>query len=268
MKFTPKVIAALQVLRDNAVNDFERHRIDVLERDLTAPPQVEVIDSKHQRFNGVTYCQTSTKHYSGRPTIHRAIWFYYYGEIPNGYHIHHIDGNPANNGIENLQCLTVADHAAAHHAMKMVTVCKNCGVKFETNSFRPKHFCSEECKHQHTQSLQMETRICAVCGKTFSCRKSLNQTTCSNKCAWQIRPAPSKITATCEVCGKEFTTIRRGVRYCSQKCRVHAKYERDKVKRICPVCGKEFMSPKNPLSTCCSMSCSHKYRRHPKSVLK
>jgi len=61
MKFTPEVVAALKVLRDNAETDFERHRIDVLERDLTAPPAPEVIDDKHQRFNGVTYMQRQEK---------------------------------------------------------------------------------------------------------------------------------------------------------------------------------------------------------------
>lgn len=51
MKFTPEVQAALAVLRANAENDFEHHRLDVLERDLTAPPVVEVIDDKHQSLN-------------------------------------------------------------------------------------------------------------------------------------------------------------------------------------------------------------------------
>ena len=55
MKFTPEVIAALKTLKSAAENDFERHRLDVLEKDLTAPPKVEIIDEKHQKFLGVTY---------------------------------------------------------------------------------------------------------------------------------------------------------------------------------------------------------------------
>ena len=58
MKFTPEVVAALAVLREHAENDFERHRLDVLERDLTTPPQVEVIDEKTQIFAGVTFFDT------------------------------------------------------------------------------------------------------------------------------------------------------------------------------------------------------------------
>jgi len=65
MKFTPEVIAALQVLRDNATNDFERHRLDVLERDLTATcvekfndnnrfQSPKIIDLTGQRFGKLT----------------------------------------------------------------------------------------------------------------------------------------------------------------------------------------------------------------------
>ena len=61
MKFTPEVIAALQVLKDNAENDFERHRIDILERDLTAPfvddtrrQSPKIIDLTGQRFGKLT----------------------------------------------------------------------------------------------------------------------------------------------------------------------------------------------------------------------
>lgn len=36
------------------------------------------------------------------------------GAIPNGYIIHHIDGNGLNNDIENLQCVSRAEHTMIH----------------------------------------------------------------------------------------------------------------------------------------------------------
>ena len=48
MKNPERVDQLLAELRELADTDFERHRIDVLERDLIAPPQVEQIDDKHQ----------------------------------------------------------------------------------------------------------------------------------------------------------------------------------------------------------------------------
>lgn len=50
---------------------------------------------------------------------HRKIWSDVFGEIPkdqNGrsYHIHHIDGNPLNNCLDNLLCLSPQEHYEIH----------------------------------------------------------------------------------------------------------------------------------------------------------
>ena len=37
---------------------------------------------------------------------HRVIWELFYGPIPDGYVIDHLDGNPFNNNIGNLSCKT------------------------------------------------------------------------------------------------------------------------------------------------------------------
>lgn len=42
---------------------------------------------------------------------HRIVYESFYGKIPEGYDIHHIDGNTYNNDIENLECLSHSDHA-------------------------------------------------------------------------------------------------------------------------------------------------------------
>jgi len=44
----------------------------------------------------------------------RYIWTKHKGEIKNGLVIHHIDGNPINDNIKNLQCLTRAEHIKIH----------------------------------------------------------------------------------------------------------------------------------------------------------
>jgi hypothetical protein len=45
---------------------------------------------------------------------YRKIYEDHFGKIPDGYHIHHIDGNPLNNDISNLQCLSPEDHKNIH----------------------------------------------------------------------------------------------------------------------------------------------------------
>lgn len=52
--------------------------------------------------------------------LHRKVWEEYYGQkIPEGYVIHHIDHNPLNNSISNLQLMTFEDHARLHHKGKV-----------------------------------------------------------------------------------------------------------------------------------------------------
>lgn len=42
---------------------------------------------------------------------HRLVYESYYGKIPEGYDIHHIDGDTYNNDINNLECLSHRDHS-------------------------------------------------------------------------------------------------------------------------------------------------------------
>lgn len=45
---------------------------------------------------------------------HRIIYEKYYGKIPAGYIIHHIDGDKLNNSIENLKAMSQLEHNRIH----------------------------------------------------------------------------------------------------------------------------------------------------------
>ncbi len=47
----------------------------------------------------------------------RRIWTEKVGKIPSGYIVHHKDGNPLNNSIGNLDCITWSQHGKAHTKM-------------------------------------------------------------------------------------------------------------------------------------------------------
>lgn len=230
MKNPERVAELLAELRALTETDFERHRIDVLERDLSAPPTVEVIDDKHQRFDGVNYYKNKDGHFATGTGIHRAVWQYYNGKIPEGYEIHHIDENPVNNDIKNLTCLQATKHHS-HHMQKRESqeyTCQFCGQKFLSNGIGKIRFCSTKCNNAWHTHCDKETRKCVVCGKDFQTRRQSRTVCCS----------PS--------CGVIFA---------------HRNSKKPSVKQICPACGKEFtLKYPSTKQICCSQSCAAKLR--------
>lgn len=57
--------------------------------------------------------------------IHRIIWECVNGDIPEGYHIHHIDGNPSNNSIYNLELIESSEHLSEHKKGKQYRLSKH-----------------------------------------------------------------------------------------------------------------------------------------------
>lgn len=266
MKFTPEVIAALQVLRDNATNDFERHRIDALERDLSAPPTVEIIDDTHQRFNGIVYREIKEGHYTGEVRLHREVYKYCVGDIPEGYDIHHIDRDKANNTSNNLQCLSRSAHRKLHNSEDKITVaCLYCGKSFVVERRSDNNaYCSSTCRIAHLYRLEenQTVHICERCGKEFIAYKYSAAKFCSDAC----RYADVKtIKKACPVCGKEFESPAwRDYPCCSHSCGSKLMWQTKrasdrKKKRKCLYCGKDFTVNK-PTQQFCSKSCVMKYR--------
>ena len=218
MKNPERVAELLAELRALAETDFERHRLDVLEKDLREPPTPEIIDETHQRFCDTIYKKDSHGHFSiGGGGLHRAVWSYFVGEIPEGYQIHHLDENKANNAIENLQCLTKAEHDKIHHQQKL--------------ALREKTFICSECGKEYRQIDNGRNKICPDCRK------------------------PTKI---CPVCGKEFKPFNRKARCCSYSCGAKFRYRENRVTHICPWCGKEFDDCKSHNRVYCSRDCRQK----------
>ena len=253
-----KLIAELKTCTTNA---FELHRVEVLEKDLLEGlPVVEVIDDTHQKFNGVTYSKHVSGHFNCSCSIHREVYKYYYGEIPQGhYDIHHINGNPADNDILNLQCLTAAEHKRLHNFEKPYNhyICEVCGKNFVSRRLDEKiRFCSKQCRNKYYSELK-EIRICQYCGKEFKTNVYSDAIFCSMTCKnldyWSKKPKVKKI---CPVCEKIFEPRYKHQIYCSKSCRSRMNARRVKDK-ICAFCGKSFKPSKSD-SKFCSVSCAAK----------
>ena len=274
MQMSDKVLTALEVLRDAAENDFERHRIDVLERDLTSPPAVEQIDETHQRFDGVTYHRDKSGHYSISNGIHRAIWQYYCGEIPEGYDIHHGDFTASNNNFDNLQLLTKAEHRKIHNQNakfgSQTKTCEYCGKTFVVTNFKHR-FCSSACSANYYYKNNRVIKVCAVCGKEFPAPKKSKAKCCSPACTSKLlqqnNPAPV-VEKECIYCHQKFTTNNPNKIYCSHNCALQIwrrKNSPAEIEKACPYCGKKFKSAKRKY---CSDACCIKMQYVKKKARK
>ena len=70
--------------------------------------------------------------------VHRVVWEAFNGPIPEGMDIDHIDGNPHNNHLDNLQIVSHSDNCkkAKHNNIEVYSVHKNTGEKNQYSSLR------------------------------------------------------------------------------------------------------------------------------------
>lgn len=127
--------------------------------------------------------------FTGRTeTLHTSIWKDHYGPVPKGYIIHHKDGNPQNNDISNLECITQKEHMRRHwedeawakerraicsvaqlQRKRSRCVCQYCGAEFLSPFPERARFCSRKCieRNRLKNRVYSYQKICAKCGKEF-----------------------------------------------------------------------------------------------------
>lgn len=156
-------------------------------------------------------------------SLHRYVWTKANGEIPEGFQIHHRDGDPANNSIENLELVECSDHAR-HHAVER-------GIGNAESAAYARRFASEWHKSPEGRAWHR------VHGKEV----------------WVDREV---LTHNCTHCGKSYE-VKKGARkrgFCSMSCQGMARRASgvDDVVRSCPICGSAFVTNKyaKPTKTC------------------
>lgn len=96
---------------------------------------------------------------------HHLIWWKTYGFIPSdGECLHHINGNPHDNRIENLQLKTRKEHSREHakRVEPIECICEYCGRRYFISPreyrFKKKKgerfFCSRKCVGRATGGLR------------------------------------------------------------------------------------------------------------------
>jgi len=162
--------------------------------------------------------------------LHRRIWTETYGPIPEGYDIHHIDGDWRNNSIENLECVPRAEHAKMHMLERLqdenfrVANARNLAKAQEAAKQWHSSEAGREWHSKHgfevAASLPYLEHECIVCGKRFLSRNPRNPKTCSRKCLDER--AKNVCMSACANCGKSFCHPKprknHTFQFCGRKC--------------------------------------------------
>lgn len=188
------------------------------------------IDAETQTFNGRKYRIRKDGYFGGAAKVsggllHRAVWEASNCAIPEGYEIHHVNGNRADNRLKNLQCMLISEHRSMHcsepskmekmaawhrskeghewHKQQYEKNCrgkihavseKECGHCKETYSgIGHQRFCSNKCKAaaRRASGIDLVTRSCVICEAPFQIDKVFDTKTCGRSCGaklrWKIR---------------------------------------------------------------------------------
>ena len=184
-------------------------------------------DPKYIEYDGLKFCRDDRTGYYLNSTIrkrlHRYVWENEKGSIPAGYHVHHIDGNKANNAIENLELLSSREHQVLHGADPERKDNLRKSVSTATKAARGWHG-SEEGRRWHSEHMKgfkqpRSSKVCEYCGAIFQGVKG--QKYCSNACKSAARRASGAddIEAVCPICGSVFRSNKyAGIKYCSRTC--------------------------------------------------
>ena len=193
---------------------------------------------KSKRWADAMYFRPHAMHIkNGVEALHREIWKSVNGPIPEGYHIHHKDGNPLNNDISNLDCMPGPEHMSKHGP--------------DTKS------------EEHRDQLRRRLEDARQDGKnhewlrTDAGRAKMRQNAVEQ---WENKPLTTKI---CEMCGKEYQTpFPTRSKYCSPACETKKRNTTVYLEeRICPQCGKPFTVARHSRQIRCSRECYADYAR-------
>lgn len=134
---------------------------------------VEVINDTTQEFNGERYWLCGYYFQRHGKRLHREVWKFYNGDIPKGFHVHHIDEDRTNNQIENLELLEGKEHLLQHAGTESRRENGRRAIKMAIEKAPEWHKSKEGYKwhSEHGKKIwenrKPHTFKCDMCGKEF-----------------------------------------------------------------------------------------------------
>ena len=134
---------------------------------------VQIISSTVQRFNGVSYYLCG-KYFQRRGVrLHRMVWEYHNGKIPQGYHVHHVDEDRSNNAIENLRLMPGNEHVSAHANEQERVDMSRGNIERAREAARRWHSSEAGIAYhsvlgkENWKKRTVQTYVCSYCGRKF-----------------------------------------------------------------------------------------------------
>lgn len=190
---------------------------------MTAPKYIE--------YDGMRFCRDEKTGYYLNSTIrkrlHGYVWEKEVGPIPKGYHVHHINGDKADNRIDNLSIMTASGHERLHGQEIVRKEKSRENIKMALPLAAQWHGSADGRKwhseHASGRKANREEKACEQCGKLFMGTKA--QKYCSNACKSAARRAAGLDCEKriCQLCGQPFMAVKyKSQKYCSAECRSKA----------------------------------------------
>lgn len=172
-------------------------------------------------YRGVKYT-LNRGYYKTTHSLHRQVWLDHFGDIPADHHIHHKNGDPLDNRIENLECI----HKAKHHSMHFSAQRQVERMHSKESRAKAKAWYRSEHGRSVMGAFSKKgwyertpiKRVCVICSKQFETKNLTVTKYCSQRCR-NISARRSRITEmSCEFCGQTYRAEKGGTRTCSRKC--------------------------------------------------
>ena len=190
------------------------------------------------------YLCTKNTDVQKRERLHVFVWRKANGDVAEGYHIHHVDGDKRNNEIENLVCISKESHAS-HHGKIYAENNRDAMIKNLKENAIPaaaKWHGSKEGKEWHSKhaketmaNIEWKQYKCQQCGKTYWAMPiGGNHKFCSNACKTRARniSGVDNEERRCEICGQTFLSNKYQKKAsCSQECSAILRSNRKRQKR-------------------------------------
>jgi hypothetical protein len=185
-------------------------------------------------IHGVRFCRDERTGYYRNGTrqllAHRFAYETEHGVVPDGFHVHHKDGNRANNDLSNLLLMSASEHAR-HHGAERDDEWRAWARGNLATKARPKAAEWHRSKagrtwhREHAKAVAAATPprafVCENCGTTYETKPFGANRFCSNACksAYRRQSGVDNETRTCEACGTWFDVNRyAATRTCSRSC--------------------------------------------------